>query len=89
MVTIPPRVQQHALTCLVTAESSTQQLTAALAPLPILLSPLRPLVVSYRDEAAALFAAGSRLVRRLEDLGDVGLGDAAVAYSLTELASYK
>ena len=87
VVTITQRVQQRTLTCLVTAESSTRQLTAALAPLTIWLSPLRHLVVSYGDEAAALLADGSRLVRRLEDSGDVGLGDAAIAYSLAELAS--
>ena len=85
VVTIPQRVQQRTLTCLLTAESSTGQLTSALAPFPIWLSPLRPLVVSYGDEAAALFADGSRLVRRLEDSGDVGLGDAAVVCSLAEL----
>ena len=87
MVTIPPRVQQHALTCLVTAESSTHQLTAVLAPLTIWLSPLRPLVVSYGDEVAALLSAGSRLARQLEDSSDVEPGDAAIAYSLAKLAS--
>ena len=86
VVTIPQRVQQDTLTCLVTAESSTQQLTSALAPLPIWPSSLRPLVVSYGDEAAALPAAGSRVVRQLADSGDVGLGEAAIAYSLAELA---
>ena len=73
--------------CLATAESSTQQLTAAHDPLSIWLSSRRLLIVSYGDEAAALFAAGSLLVRQLEDSGDVGLGDAAIAYSLAELAS--
>ena len=34
-----------------------------------------------------MFAAGSRVVRQLEDSSDVGLGDAAIAYSLAELAS--
>jgi hypothetical protein len=72
--------------CLVRAESSTRQLTSALAPLTIWLSSLRPLIDSYGDEAAALLAAGSRLVRRLEDSGDVGLGDAVVVCSLAELA---
>ena len=86
VVTIPQRIQQDTLTCLVTAESSTQQLTAARDPLSHWLSPLRYLVVSYGDEAAAQLADGSRLVRRLEDSGDVGLGDAAVAYSRAELA---
>ena len=86
VVTIPQRIQQDTLTCLVTAESSPRQLTSVLAPLSIWLSPLRHLVVSYGDEAAALLADGSRLVRRLEDSGDVGLGDAAIAYSLAELA---
>ena len=83
---MPQRVQQHTLTCLVTAESSTRHVTAALTALTIWLSPLRPLVVSFGDEVAALLADGSRLVRRLEDSGDVGLGDAAVAYSRAELA---
>ena len=87
VVTIPQGAQQDTLTCLVTAESSTHQLTAALDPHTIWLSSLRPLVVSYVDESAALLAGGSRLVRRLEDSGDVGFGDAAVAYSLAELAS--
>ena len=87
MITRPQRVQKHTLTCLETAESSTKQRTAALAPLPIWLSSLRPLVVAYGDEAAALLAGESRLVRQLEDWGDVGLGDAAFAYSLAELAS--
>ena len=36
--------------------------------------------------AAALLAGGSHLVRRLEDSGDVALGDAAVVRSLAELA---
>ena len=87
MVTIPQRVQQRTLTCLVTAESSTRQVTTALAPITIWLSPLGPLVVSYGDEAVALLADGRRLVRRLEDSGDVGLGDSAVVRSLAELAS--
>ena len=87
VVTIPQRVQQRTLTCLLTAESSTGQLTSALAPLTIWLPSLRPLVVSYGDEAAVLFADGSRLVRRLEDSGDVDSGDAAIPYSLYELAS--
>ena len=86
-VTIPQRVQHCTLTCLVTAESSTQQLTSALAAHTIWLSSLRPLVVSYGDEAATLFADGSLLVRRLKDSGDVEPGDAAIAYSLEELAS--
>jgi hypothetical protein len=73
--------------CLVTAESSTRQLTSAVAPLPLWLFPLRPLVVSYGDQAAALFAAGFRLVRRLEDSGDVEPCEAAIAYSLADLAS--
>ena len=47
---------------------------------------LRPLAVSYVDEPAAQFADGCRLVRRLEDSADVALGDAAIAYSLAELA---
>ena len=71
VVTIPQRGQQYTLARLETAESSTGQLTSALAPLPILLSPLRPLVVSYGDGAAALPAGGSRLVRQLEVSGDV------------------
>jgi hypothetical protein len=87
VVTVPPRVQQRTLTCLVTAESSTLQLTSALAPLPIWLSRLRPLVVSYDDEAATLFADGSRLVRQLEDSSGVKPDDAAIASSLAELAS--
>jgi hypothetical protein len=87
VVTIPRRVHQDTLTCLVRAESSTLQLASALAPLPIWLSSLRPLVVPYGDEAAALFADGSPLVRQLEDSADVGLGDAAITYSLAELAS--
>ena len=87
VVTIPQGVQQRTLNCRLTAESSTGQLTSALAPLPILLSPLRPLVVSYGDEAATLFTAGSRHVRRLGDSGDVDLGYAAITYSLAELAS--
>ena len=70
-----------------TVGSSTRQVTAVLAPLPIWQSSLRPLVVSYGDEAAALLTDGSRLVRRLEASGDVRLGDAADAYSLAELAS--
>ena len=87
MVTIPQRLQQGTLKCLVTAEPSTQQLTAAHDPLSIWLSSRRPLIVSYGDESAALLTAGSRLDHRLEDSGDVGLGDAAIAYSLAELAS--
>ena len=87
VVMMPQRVQQDTLTCRVTAESSSRQVTTALAPLSILLSSLRPLVVSYGDEAAALFTAGSRLVRRLEDSGDVEPGDAAVVRSFAELAS--
>ena len=87
MVTTPPHVQQRTLTCLVTAESSTCQVTAVHDPLPIWLSPIRPLVVSYGDEAAALFVAGSRLIRRLKDSGDVDPGEATIAYSLAELAS--
>ena len=87
VVKIPQRVQQDTLTCLVTAESSTRQVTAVHDPLPIWLSSLRPLVVSYGDETTALLADGSRLVRRLEDAGDVGLADAAVVRSLAELAS--
>ena len=86
-ITAPPRVQQRTHTCLLTAESSTRQVTAALDPLSIRLSSLRPLVVSYGDVAAALFAAGSRLVRRLEDSCHVEPGDAAIAYSLAKLAS--
>ena len=86
MMTLP-RVQQRTLTCLVTAESSTRQLPAALAPLTIWLSRLRPFVVSYGNDAAALLADTSRLIRRLGDSGDVGLGDAAIAYSLAELPS--
>jgi hypothetical protein len=43
-------------------------------------------VVSYGEEAAALLADGCRLVRRLEYSGDVGLGEAAIAYSLAEQA---
>jgi hypothetical protein len=86
-VTIPQRVHPYTLTCLVTAESSTHKVTAALAPLPIWLSSLRPLVVSYGDDAAALFAAASRLVCRLEDSCHVEPGEAAIAYSLAELAS--
>ena len=70
-----------------TAESSTLQLTSALAPLPIWLSSLRPLVVSYGDVAATLFADGARPVRRLEDSSDVEPGDAGIAYSHAELAS--
>ena len=87
VVTIPQGVQQRTLSCLVTAESSTLQLTAVLAPLGIWLSSLRPLVVSYGNDAAALFVPGSRLVRRLEDSGDVEPGDAAIASSLAELGS--
>ena len=87
VVTIPQRVQQCTLACPVSAESSAQQLTAALAPLSIGLSPLRPLTLPYGDESAALFPAGSRLVRRLEDSSDVEPGEAAIAYSLAELAS--
>jgi hypothetical protein len=75
-----------ALTCLVTAESSTRQLTAGLAPPSHCRSSLPPLVVSYGDKTAAPLAAGSGLVRRLEDSGDVGLGDAVVVRSLAELA---
>ena len=86
VVTIPERVQRLTLTSLVTAEASTGQVTAALDPLPIWLSSLRTLTIPYGDEAAALFAAGPRLVRRLEDSGDVDPGDAAIAYSLAELA---
>ena len=86
VVTIPQRVQQRTLTCLLTAESSTGQLTSALAPLLILLSPLRPLAVSYGDDVAALLSDGSRLVCRLEDSGDVKPAEAAIAYSLAELA---
>ena len=67
-VTTPPHVQQDILTCLLTAESSTEQLTAVLATLSSWLSSLRRLVVSYGDEAAAPLAAVSRVVRRLEDL---------------------
>ena len=85
-MTTPQRVQQSTLACPVSAESSAQQLTAALAPLTMWLSSLRPLVVSYGDEAAALFTAGSRVVRRLEDSGDVEPGEAAIAHSLAELA---
>ena len=87
VVTIPQRVQKHTLACLVTVESSTLQLTVVLDPLPIWLSSIRPFVVSYGDEAAALFADGSRLVCQLEDSGDVHSGEAAIAYSLAELAS--
>ena len=86
MMTLP-RVQQRTLTCLVTAESSTRQLTAALAPLTIWLPSLRPLVVSYGEEAATLFAAASRLLCRLGDSGDVEPAEAPIAYSLAELAS--
>jgi hypothetical protein len=71
----------------VTAESSDHQVTGVLDQLSIWLSPFRRLVVSHGDEAAALFATGSRLIRRLEDSGDVEPGDAAIAYSLAELAS--
>jgi hypothetical protein len=71
----------------VTAESSTRQLTAVLDPLWDWLSSLRPLVVSYGDEAAALLADGCRLVRRLEDSGDVEAADSSVVRSLAELAS--
>ena len=84
---MPQRVQQDTLTCLMSAESPRHQVTVVLAPLPIWLSSPRPLAVSYCDEAAALLAAGSRLVRRLEDSGDVEPGDAAIAYYLDELAS--
>ena len=84
---MPQRVQQDTLPCLVPAESSTRQLTSAPAPLTIWLSSLRPLVVWYDDEAAALLADGSRLVRRLKDSGDVEPCEAAIAYSLAELAS--
>ena len=87
MVTIPQLVQECTLTFLVTAESSTRHVAAAFAPLSIWPSPLRPLVVSYGDEAAALFVAGSRLIRRLKDSGDVDPGEATIAYSLAELAS--
>ena len=87
VVTIPQRVQQDTLTCLVTVESSTHQVSAAPASHTIWLSPLRLLAVSHGDEAAALLADGSRLVRQLEDSGDVGPGDAAIAHSLAELAS--
>ena len=73
--------------CLVIAESSTRQLNAVLAPLTIRLSPLSHLIVSYGDLAATLFAAGSRLGRQLEDSGDVEPGEAAIAYSVAELAS--
>ena len=86
-MTVPHRVQQDTLVCLRTAESSTHKVTAALAAKTIWLPPLRPLVVSYGDETTALLADGSRLVRRLEDAGDVGLADAAVVRSLAELAS--
>ena len=82
MLTTQPHVQQLTLACLVTAESSTHQVAAALVPLSHWLSPLRPLVVSYGDDAAALLADGSRLVRRLGFSCDVGPGDAAIAYSL-------
>jgi hypothetical protein len=51
------------------------------------MSPLAPLVVSYGDESVALLTGGSRLVRRLGDSDDVGLGEAATAFSLAELAS--
>ena len=72
--------------CLVRAESSTRQLTSVPAPLLIWLSPPRPLIVSHGDEATVLLAAGSRLVRRLEDSGDVEPAEVAIAYSLAELA---
>ena len=86
-MTTTQHVQQRTLTRVVKADSSTRQVTSALAPLRIWLLPVRPLFVSYGDEAAALFTAGSRLVRRLKDSRDVGLGDAALTYSLAELAS--
>jgi hypothetical protein len=86
VVTIPQRVQQRTLPCFVRAESSTRHVTVVLAPLLIWLSSLRPLVVSYGEEAATLFAAGSRLVRRLEDSGDVEPAIPVVVRSLAELA---
>ena len=87
MVTTPPHVQQRTLTCPVTDESSTRQVTSVLASLTTWLSSLRPLVVSYGDEAAALLADGSRLVRRLDDSGDVEAADSSVVRSPAELAS--
>ena len=87
VVTMPERVQQDTHTRLVIAESSTLQLTDVLVPLPIWLSSPHPLVVSYGDEAAALLTSGSRLVRRFDDFFDVDPGEAAIAYSLAELAS--
>ena len=87
VVMVPQCVLQDTLAYMLTAVSSIRQVTAVLDPRTIWLSSLRPLVVSYGDEAAALFAVGSRLVRRFEVSGDVGLGDAAVVRSLAELAS--
>ena len=87
VVTISQHVQQDTLVGLVTAESSTRQLTSALDPLTIWLSSFRPLIVPYGDEAAALLADRSRLARRLEDSCHAEPGDAAIAYSLAELAS--
>ena len=81
VVTTPQRVHQDTLTCLLTAELSTGQLTSALAPLLIWLSPLRPLVVSYGDVAAVRWTATAASMSTDHQPHDRTVGDQGGASS--------